>query len=257
MRWRRHASRTRVTHCPPSPASGSPRHSPSASRSSEARSPSARAASRARSTRCRNRCTSTCSVRASSRYPPERRTRRSGSSPAPPVCSHTRRIRAIWAYSARRASSGGLAPQTRLITTSTATGRPASTASAASTVRRCGGPTSVTWPRTASSTGPSSRKSTTISAPPVQIFSTCPAHSFGVTTYRQGSDPYLSPRLGRGTAAGSRPLGGLRIGGGLTAVWGISIEDGGLIDGACEQGVRIRCGVFAGRRRAQCAGGGF
>src|SRR6266545_2574959 len=67
---------------------------------------------------------------------------------------------------ARRARSGDRSSHTLSISVSTATCRPASTASAASTAHRCGGPTSTTRPdaTTTTTTGPNNRKST--SPPP-------------------------------------------------------------------------------------------
>src|SRR5213083_1161504 len=71
-----------------------------------------------------------------------------------------RRTRATYVCSTLRASSGGASSQIRSNNVCAATGRPASTASAANSVRNFGGPRSTTPPADTTSNAPSSRKST-------------------------------------------------------------------------------------------------
>ncbi len=85
---------------------------------------------------------------------------KSPASPAPTSPS-TRRIRATCAYNVARTCAGGSSPHPVDQRLRLSTQRPASTSSAARTVRRLAGPSSTGRPATHNSTGPSSRNPVT------------------------------------------------------------------------------------------------
>ena len=136
---------------PGTPARGSPCHSAIAVRNRSNCSPAG--AFRAAATKPRNRCRSTWSRPAVSRYPPDSYAIRTGS----PVPARTPRSRVTWLPSVLAAWPGARSPQTRSTSVPTGTTCPTSISRAASNARRRGSVSGSATPSTQTLTAPSSR----------------------------------------------------------------------------------------------------